>query len=59
MESIVMYLIYILGIIAVLAIICLTGVKVKQYNTRYDILKMLIDHDYETDKIDLEKLLNK
>ena len=58
MEVIVTYLIYILGIIGLVSILCLTHVKVKQLDTRYDILKMLTDKDYETQNIDLDKLLN-
>lgn len=57
MELIITYLIYILGIISVISIVCLTGVKVKSIETKSDLLKDLINHNYETDNIDLNKYI--
>lgn len=57
MEMIITYLIYILGLVAVIALLCLTGVKYKQIDLKHDMLKMLIEHDYETENIDLEKFV--
>lgn len=57
MESIVMYLLYVLGIVSVVIIMAFTHVKVKSIDTKYDMLRMLVENDYETENIDLEKFI--
>ena len=56
MELIITYLIYILGIIATIAVLAFANVKVKILNLRHDILKMLIK-DNKIEKIDLNNYI--
>ena len=57
MELIVSYLIYILGVIVVVAIIALARVKIHAFNTRAELLKVLIEKGYETDNIDINNYI--
>ena len=57
MELIASYLIYILGVVAVVSIIALARVKIHAYNVRAELLKMLIEKGYETENIDLNNYI--
>lgn len=58
MELIVTYLIYILGLVATVFMFLFFHTKIQLFREKREILRDLIEHDYETDKIDLEKFFN-
>lgn len=57
METIIMYLIYVLATIVILSLSYIFILKIQGRNFKKDMLKMLIENNYETDKIDLEKII--
>lgn len=57
MEFLITYLIYILGLVAVVFLFLFFVEKIKALNLRHDLLKYLVDKGYETVNIDLNNYL--
>lgn len=57
MESLVLYLIYVLGVLAAISIVGCVFIKVKSMDIKKDIIDLLSSRNYETDKIDLDKYI--
>lgn len=57
MEYVVIYLIYILGLLAVIWMFQFAHLKLETLRLKHRLLRDLIEHNYETENIDLNNLL--
>lgn len=57
MEYIVTYLIYVLALVAVIAVFNWCHLKLETLRLKHRLLKDLIDRNYETDNIDLNNFI--
>lgn len=57
MNYLVAYIVYVIAIVAVIFIFNWVHLKLETLRLKHRLLKDLIDRDYETEKIDLNKYL--